>query len=45
MTDPAPGAVLRGAVDLSALRNRPAAPAADAPTAAAPVLRKLKGSR
>lgn len=27
MTDPAPGAVLRGAVDLSALRNRPAAPA------------------
>ena len=37
MTDPAPGAVLRGAVDLSALRNRPAAPAADAPTAAAPV--------
>lgn len=26
MTDPAPGAVLRGAVDLSALRNRPAAP-------------------
>lgn len=28
MTDPAPGAVLRGAVDLSALRNRPQAPAA-----------------
>ena len=27
MTDQAPGAVLRGAVDLSALRNRPAAPA------------------
>lgn len=31
MTDPtAPGAVLRGAVDLSALRNRPAAPAGGA---------------
>lgn len=30
MTDPAPGAVLRGAVDLSALRNRPAAPPAPA---------------
>lgn len=30
MTDPAPGAVLRGAVDLSSLRNRPAAPAATA---------------
>ncbi|MHC2998940.1 tetratricopeptide repeat protein [Microbacterium sp. HJ5] len=28
MTDPAPGAALRGAVDLSALRNRPAAPQA-----------------
>ncbi|GAA1965263.1 tetratricopeptide repeat protein [Microbacterium deminutum] len=27
MTDAAPGAALRGAVDLSALRNRPAAPA------------------
>jgi len=27
MSDPAPGAVLRGAVDLSALRNRPQAPA------------------
>ncbi|WP_457098423.1 tetratricopeptide repeat protein [Microbacterium sp. P5_E9] len=26
MTEPAPGAVLRGAVDLSSLRNRPAAP-------------------
>ena len=34
MTDPAPGAALRGAVDLSTLRNRPAAPAgqtADSP--------------
>ncbi|MEU1970611.1 tetratricopeptide repeat protein [Microbacterium sp. NPDC019599] len=30
MTDPAPGAVLRGAVDLSALRNRPTTPAAPA---------------
>ncbi|MFH8250067.1 tetratricopeptide repeat protein [Microbacterium sp. B2969] len=30
MTDPAPGAVMRGAVDLSALRNRPSAPAAAA---------------
>jgi putative thioredoxin len=28
MTDAAPGAVMRGAVDLSALRNRPPAPAA-----------------
>ncbi|MFS0732841.1 tetratricopeptide repeat protein [Microbacterium sp. 1P10UB] len=35
MTDPAPGAVLRGAVDLSSLRNRPAAPAA-APGAVSP---------
>lgn len=33
MTDPAPGAVLRGAVDLSSLRNRPAAPAAPAEAA------------
>ncbi|MGW9114055.1 tetratricopeptide repeat protein [Microbacterium sp. NPDC055683] len=30
MSDVAPGAVLRGAVDLSSLRNRPAAPAAPA---------------
>ncbi len=30
MTDPAPGAVLRGAVDLSALRNRPQQPVAGA---------------
>ena len=30
MTEPAPGAVLRGAVDLSSLRNRPAAPPQDA---------------
>lgn len=40
MTDPtAPGAVLRGAVDLSALRNRPAAPAGGAAesSAGAPV--------
>lgn len=29
MTDTTPGAVLRGAVDLSSLRNRPQAPAAD----------------
>ncbi|WP_345802775.1 tetratricopeptide repeat protein [Microbacterium sp. AZCO] len=35
MTDPAPGAVMRGAVDLSALRNRPASPAA-APDAGEP---------
>lgn len=35
MTDPAPGAVLRGAVDLSALRNRAVAPAAsEAPAGA-----------
>lgn len=33
MSDPRPSAVLRGAVDLSSLRSRPAAPAsADAPT-------------
>lgn len=31
MSDQAPGSVLRGAVDLSALRNRPAAPAPGAP--------------
>jgi putative thioredoxin len=31
MTDPAPGAVLRGAVDLSSLRNRPQPPAGAAP--------------
>ncbi|MCC4907144.1 tetratricopeptide repeat protein [Microbacterium sp. cx-59] len=30
MTDPTPGAVLRGAVDLSSLRNRPQPPAAGA---------------
>ncbi|TDN92718.1 tetratricopeptide repeat protein [Microbacterium sp. BK668] len=36
MTDPAPGAVLRGAVDLSALRNRPAAPTAAADAAQPP---------
>ena len=30
MTDPTPGAVLRGAVDLSSLRSRPAAPTGDA---------------
>ena len=36
MTDASPGAALRGAVDLSALRNRPAAPApGEAPDAAA----------
>jgi putative thioredoxin len=35
MTDPAPGAVLRGAVDLSALRNRPSPPA-DGATPSAP---------
>lgn len=39
MTDPAPGAVLRGAVDLSALRNRPSAATAvsgsDAPAGTA----------
>ncbi|MFE1663572.1 tetratricopeptide repeat protein [Microbacterium sp. P02] len=33
MTDPAPGAVLRGAVDLSSLRNRPAAPVSAPPSA------------
>lgn len=39
MTDPAPAAALRGAVDLSALRNRPAAPAAgQAAPGAAPSL-------
>nr|WP_141932525.1 tetratricopeptide repeat protein [Microbacterium sp. SLBN-146] len=32
MTDPMPAAALRGAVDLSTLRNRPAAPAAAAPS-------------
>lgn len=37
MTDPAPGAVLRGAVDLSSLRNRPVAPTAE-PAAGAPVV-------
>ncbi|WP_442575951.1 tetratricopeptide repeat protein [Microbacterium sp. F51-2R] len=37
MTDPAPGAVLRGAVDLSSLRNRPAAPAAAPEASGAPV--------
>ncbi|WP_460774106.1 tetratricopeptide repeat protein [Microbacterium sp. GXF7504] len=36
MTDPTPAAVLRGAVDLSSLRNRPAAPPAGAPAAGAP---------
>ena len=36
MTDPAPGAVLRGAVDLSSLRNRPAAPAAAPEASGAP---------
>lgn len=35
MTDITPGAALRGAVDLSALRNRPAAPAGGAAPAAA----------
>ncbi len=35
MTDTTPGAVLRGAVDLSSLRNRPQAPAADAAPPAA----------
>ncbi|MDF2492293.1 MAG: co-chaperone YbbN, partial [Microbacterium sp.] len=36
MTDPTPGAVLRGAVDLSSLRNRPQPPApGQAPAAAA----------
>lgn len=34
MSDQALGAVMRGAVDLSSLRNRPAAPAGDAPAAA-----------
>ncbi|KAA9153765.1 tetratricopeptide repeat protein [Microbacterium lushaniae] len=44
MSTPQPGAVLRGAVDLSALRNRPQAPAAptaeqgDAPAGAVPSL-------
>ncbi|GAA1913422.1 tetratricopeptide repeat protein [Microbacterium aoyamense] len=39
MTDPTPAAALRGAVDLSSLRNRPAAPAAGGSTApAAPSL-------
>ena len=40
MTEPAPGAVLRGAVDLSSLRNRPVAPPAGAelPAADASVL-------
>jgi putative thioredoxin len=37
VTDPAPGAVLRGAVDLSSLRNRPAAPAAAPEASGAPV--------
>ena len=36
MTDSAPGAVLRGAVDLSSLRNRPQTPAAPTGGAAAP---------
>jgi putative thioredoxin len=36
MTDPAPGAVLRGAVDLSSLRNRPQPPAAGDAAPAAP---------
>lgn len=37
MSTPAPGAVLRGAVDLSSLRGRPATPpAAGAPTAGSP---------
>ena len=36
MTDAASGAALRGAVDLSALRNRPAEPPAGAATGAAP---------
>lgn len=35
MTDPTPGAVLRGAVDLSSLRSRPAAPADGQPAQAA----------
>jgi putative thioredoxin len=34
VTDPAPGAVLRGAVDLSSLRNRPQPAATGAPAAA-----------
>lgn len=40
MTDPTPGAVLRGAVDLSSLRNRPQPPAAGqpAPTGSASAL-------
>ncbi len=33
MSTPAPGSVLRGAVDLSSLRNRPQTPAPGAPTA------------
>lgn len=42
MTDASPGAALRGAVDLSALRNRPAAPAAgEEPRAAAGSLPSL----
>ena len=42
MTDPASGAALRGAVDLSALRNRPTAPPADGQAAAeAPVVPSL----
>ncbi|MCX6502309.1 MAG: tetratricopeptide repeat protein [Microbacterium sp.] len=36
MTDPTPAAVLRGAVDLSSLRNRPAAPSQPAASPGAP---------
>jgi putative thioredoxin len=36
VTDPTPGAVLRGAVDLSSLRSRPAPQSADAGAAGAP---------
>lgn len=36
MSDQAPGAVLRGAVDLSSLRNRPAAPTTGGPAGGAP---------
>lgn len=37
MTDPTPGAVLRGAVDLSSLRNRPQPPAAGSEAPQGPV--------
>lgn len=44
MSQPTPGAVLRGAVDLSALRNRPepaAAPAGDGTSASSPLVRDI----